>query len=231
MTLRTYCISDTERSDIHDSYYSLDSATGSRHFLISTTCRLLMAKPKRLRTERRVEAEDDDWMEDEDEADNEKKKRKIKSSRRKFSFKYFFCEGRENTVESHYCRAHTKKEYLGSHLSIGKMYELFLQQCCTERITAVRKSMYYRIFVTEFNLGFHSPKSDRCDLYQKFKVAKQTQTLTDDMKYEYDVHQTSKMNMPEVRNEEKKNKDLPVLLFDFQMQYRLHMLILVLYFT
>ncbi|GBM95892.1 hypothetical protein AVEN_183326-1 [Araneus ventricosus] len=76
--------------------------------------------------------------------------------------------------------------------------------------------MYNRIFVTEFNLGFHFPKSDRCDLCEKFKVSKQAQTLTDDVKYEYDVHQTSKMNMREVRSEEKKNKDLPVLLFDLQ---------------
>ncbi|GBL92981.1 hypothetical protein AVEN_54621-1 [Araneus ventricosus] len=96
------------------------------------------------------------------------------------------------------------------------MYELYLQQCCTEKITAVRKSMYYRIFVTESNLGFHSPKSDRCDLCEKFEVSKQTQTLTDDIKYEYDVHQTSKMNIREVRNEEKKNKDLPLLLFYLQ---------------
>ncbi|GBM95275.1 hypothetical protein AVEN_151130-1 [Araneus ventricosus] len=48
------------------------------------------------------------------------------------------------------------------------------------------------------------------------KSAKQTQTLTDDLKYEYDAHQASKMNMREVRNEEKKDKDLPVLLFDLQ---------------
>ncbi|GBN07998.1 hypothetical protein AVEN_67575-1 [Araneus ventricosus] len=67
-------------------------------------------------------------------------------------------------VESHSCRAHRKREYLCSHLSIGKMYELYIQQCCTEKVTAVRKSMYYRIFVTDFNLGFNSSKSDRCDL-------------------------------------------------------------------
>ncbi|GBO00263.1 hypothetical protein AVEN_268926-1 [Araneus ventricosus] len=67
-------ISDTGHSDIHDSYYSLGTATVKRHFLISTPCLLLTAKPKRLRTEQRVEAEDDDWMEDEDEADNEKEK-------------------------------------------------------------------------------------------------------------------------------------------------------------
>ncbi|GBL72929.1 hypothetical protein AVEN_128113-1 [Araneus ventricosus] len=85
-------------------------------------------------------------------------------------------------VESHYCRARTKREYLGSHLSIGKMYELYLKQCCTEKITAVRKSMYHRIFVKELSLEFHSAKKDSCEVYEKFKMTKQAQTLTDDIK-------------------------------------------------
>ncbi|GBN62898.1 hypothetical protein AVEN_81814-1 [Araneus ventricosus] len=76
--------------------------------------------------------------------------------------------------------------------------------------------MYYRISVTDVNLGFHSPKNKRYGVCEKFKVAKKTQTLMDDIKYKFDVHQTSKTNNREVRNEEKKNKDLPVLLFDLQ---------------
>ncbi|GBO11938.1 hypothetical protein AVEN_216932-1 [Araneus ventricosus] len=68
----------------------------------------------------------------------------------------------------------------------------------------------------EYNLRFHSPKNDRCDFCEKFKVAKQIQTLTDDIKYEYDVHQTSKMNMREVSNEEKESKNLLALLFGLQ---------------
>ncbi|GBM12649.1 hypothetical protein AVEN_46139-1 [Araneus ventricosus] len=36
------------------------TAAEKRHFLMNTTCRLLTAKPKRLRTEQRVEAEDED---------------------------------------------------------------------------------------------------------------------------------------------------------------------------
>ncbi|GBL89182.1 hypothetical protein AVEN_255293-1 [Araneus ventricosus] len=137
---------------------SLRHSCRKGHFLISTTCRLLTAKPKRLRTKKRVEAEDEDWMEDEDEADNEKKK-KEKLSRQEGSFplSIFLCEGIENkgtntptqdqrgknansrrvpkgdpvlvreniksfpVAESHYCSAHTKREYLGSHLSIGKI--------------------------------------------------------------------------------------------------------------
>ncbi|GBO02971.1 hypothetical protein AVEN_126278-1 [Araneus ventricosus] len=58
---------------------------------------------------------------------------------------------------------------------------------CTLDSVAVRKSTYDRIFVAEFNLGFQSPKRDKCDVCEKFTVEKQTQTLTDDIKYEYDV--------------------------------------------
>ncbi|GBL81602.1 hypothetical protein AVEN_93400-1 [Araneus ventricosus] len=72
--------------------------------------------------------------------------------------------------------------------------------------TAVRKSMYYKIFVTDF-----TP--------QKATFARNSEwrnKLTGGIKYEFDVHQTSKLNMREVRNEKKKNKELPVLLFDLQ---------------
>ncbi|GBN50654.1 hypothetical protein AVEN_103723-1 [Araneus ventricosus] len=62
-------------------------------------------------------------------------------------------------VEPHYCRDHTKREYLGSHLSIGKMYELYLQQCCTEKITAVRKSMYTEFFSWSITLDFTPQKA------------------------------------------------------------------------
>ncbi|GBN37868.1 hypothetical protein AVEN_36027-1, partial [Araneus ventricosus] len=48
----------------------------------------LTAKPKRLRTEQRVEAEGDDWMEDE--ADNEKNKRKISLQEGSFPLSTFF---------------------------------------------------------------------------------------------------------------------------------------------
>ncbi|GBM13694.1 hypothetical protein AVEN_148212-1 [Araneus ventricosus] len=89
---------DTEPSDIHDSFYSLGIFTEKRCFLINTTGRLLTAKSKRLRTEQRVKAEEDAWMEDEDEENNLKNKRKIKSSRKKFSFKYFFVKGEKIQV-------------------------------------------------------------------------------------------------------------------------------------
>ncbi|GBM79177.1 hypothetical protein AVEN_209509-1 [Araneus ventricosus] len=52
--------------------------------------------------------------------------------------------------------------------------------------------------------------------WREIQSGKTNSNTDDDVKYEYDVHQTSKMSMLEFRNEEKKNKDLPELLFDLK---------------
>lgn len=120
-------------------------------------------------------------------------------------------------IVSHYCRAHTNRKYLGSRLSIAKIYELYLSKCASENVSqVVRKSMYYRIFVTEYNLGFHIPKSDRCDICEKYKVAKNTETLTSKLEMEYQLHQSLNEHMREARSLVKKDKDLPVLFFDLE---------------
>jgi hypothetical protein len=120
------------------------------------------------------------------------------------------------TVEAHYCRAKTNRLYLGAHLSVGKMYDLYKEKCSDEDRVPVKKSMYQRIFVTKFNLGFHTPKTDRCDLCEMVKVAKQNGNLSEDLKIQYDQHIVLKTNMRNVRNKERENKDQPVLLFDMQ---------------
>lgn len=72
-------------------------------------------------------------------------------------------------VESHYCRAQTKREYLESHLTVKLMHRLYKEANPT---TCVKESYYRHIFNSMFNLGFHKPSNDRCDIcdvYQKLK--------------------------------------------------------------
>lgn len=118
-------------------------------------------------------------------------------------------------VESHYCRATTSREYLESNLSVGKMYHLYKEKCVENNIQAVKESMYYKIFVTEFNLGFHIPKSDRCDLCEEHKVALNTTTLSNELKVNYERHQAMKLAMREERRKDKE-EGVPVLLFDLE---------------
>ncbi|CAG9773429.1 unnamed protein product [Ceutorhynchus assimilis] len=64
---------------------------------------------------------------------------------------------------SHYSR--TKNEhrlYLSPMLSINKMYDLYKNHCSEQNLPFVKNSRYRKIFVSEFNFGFGSPKSDTC---------------------------------------------------------------------
>ncbi|KAK6178325.1 hypothetical protein SNE40_013124 [Patella caerulea] len=73
-------------------------------------------------------------------------------------------------VESHYCRQSTAKEYLESDLSITKMYRLYLERCEQDSKESVKEHIYRQIFNTEFNLSFFSPKKDRCDKCEEFRM-------------------------------------------------------------
>ena len=64
---------------------------------------------------------------------------------------------------SHYSRSkNSARSYLSSTLSIGKMYSLYINWCKEKEIVPVSKHAYNDIFVTKFNLGFGSPRSDTC---------------------------------------------------------------------
>ncbi|KAG8188807.1 hypothetical protein JTE90_009195 [Oedothorax gibbosus] len=65
------------------------------------------------------------------------------------------------TVKSHCCVASKKMKYLDGHLSVAKMYDLYLQKCIETRMDPVKKSMYHHIFSTEFNLSFLKPPSSK----------------------------------------------------------------------
>lgn len=119
------------------------------------------------------------------------------------------------TVESHYCRATTKRLYLGSHLSLPKMYDMYKQKCFENDTEPVKKSMYWKIFNTEFYLGFHIPQSDRCDVCERYDIAKKTNTISEEIDNDYQLHLTRKKVMREARNKEKENST-PALLFDLQ---------------
>lgn len=119
------------------------------------------------------------------------------------------------TVESHYCRSSTTRQYLDSSLSVPKMYYLYKEECSRKKISPVKLSMYRHIFVTQFNLGFHIPKSDKCDKCELYRVAKQEHSASQDMEEQFSVHVNEKVFMRNERENDKKN-NIPVLIFDLQ---------------
>lgn len=115
------------------------------------------------------------------------------------------------TVESHYCRANSSKQYLDSNLNIAKMYQLYKDKY----EDPVKESFYRHIFNTNFNLDFHRPKSDRCGKCETFTVAEKENLLTKEMKKERDDHLGLKVMMREQKALDKES-GIPVLTFDLQ---------------
>jgi len=74
------------------------------------------------------------------------------------------------TMDSHYCRASSTRQYLDSKLTIKKMYEQFTdyynENLPTEssgQDTHIPSQKVYRdLFCNEYNLSFFQPKKDQC---------------------------------------------------------------------
>ena len=73
-------------------------------------------------------------------------------------------------VSSHYGRSKTPhRKYLPSTLSVQRMWELFKEQYMGDM--NVTYTFYYNIFMTQFNLGFGSPKTDVCSYCKGHETA------------------------------------------------------------
>ena len=121
-------------------------------------------------------------------------------------------------MESHYCRADSKKQYLEAGLSITKMYELYVEFCSEQGITPVKRSYYRYIFCSEFNLDFHQPKKDRCDFCEAHRVKLENNTLTDTDNESKMKHDADKAAMREIRKVDREQVDNEVAVVAFDLQ-------------
>lgn len=81
------------------------------------------------------------------------------------------------TLESHYCRGKSKRQYLSSELSINKLWRLHNQNC--EDVTLRVKKSFFRNFINvNYNIGFGSSMIDACstclELTEKLKNCSDT---------------------------------------------------------
>ncbi|WAQ94258.1 hypothetical protein MAR_006729 [Mya arenaria] len=69
------------------------------------------------------------------------------------------------TMESHYCRKDTNKDFLGPEL----------KKCREQSQSPVSLSIYRKIFNYEYNIAFHHPIKDQCDLCVSFENSNEEQ--------------------------------------------------------
>ena len=104
-------------------------------------------------------------------------------------------------IESHYCRKSTKKEYLSEDLSIAKMYQEYVKECVKNGCCYEKQGVYRKIFNTNFNIGFHKPLKDQCDLCTQYENLSEVEKMK--MKETYDRHITNKRLAKESKEKDK----------------------------
>lgn len=105
-------------------------------------------------------------------------------------------------IPSHYCRSTSAKEYLERTLTLSKMYDLYVEYCNDKQIIPQKKWLYYNIFNYEFNIGFHAPKKDLCDICSEYDTKKKEDSLCQNLEEKYSMHVKSKL---EARHEKQRD--------------------------
>lgn len=106
-------------------------------------------------------------------------------------------------IESHYCRARTKKEYLDGSLNLSIMYRLYVEKSQEEGKQFVKKPIYENIFNTRFNIGFHKPKKDQCSTCEAFRNAPGK-----DSSFNMEEHEKHLKDVKLARAEKQKDKEI-----------------------
>ena len=84
-------------------------------------------------------------------------------------------------------RPQTEK-YIEPGLSITKMYNMYEQHCASNDILPQERYLYSSIFNYEFNLGFHVPRKDMCDLCEEYKAQSSNSMVSDELEVKYNDH-------------------------------------------
>lgn len=87
-------------------------------------------------------------------------------------------------VPGHYTRQDSNREYLVADLNITKLYKLYEEKCTACGRDPVKMEMHRKVFSEEYNISFHIPKKDQCNLCTKYRNANDG-TLTENLKQDW----------------------------------------------
>lgn len=123
-------------------------------------------------------------------------------------------------IESHFIRKDSTKLYLDGSLSISRMFKLynewFDQNIYGSKATTVRQ--YREIVNKNFNLGFHIPKKDQCEVCHAFT---NNRTPTNEEIQNHKVHMDAKKTARTMKQKDKHDAiesqgSIVTAVFDFQ---------------
>ncbi|CAH2088121.1 unnamed protein product [Euphydryas editha] len=74
-------------------------------------------------------------------------------------------------IESHYLRQQTTREYIDGGKNLTDLYTDYQKECLNNGVEAAKIHTYRKVFNEDYNIGFHTPKKDQCELCISFQNA------------------------------------------------------------
>lgn len=118
-------------------------------------------------------------------------------------------------IESHYLRTQTTREFIEGGKTIADLHRDYTKKCNAEGLPTTKLSMFARIFNTEYNLSFFTPKKDQCELCTAFgNEGKEA------LRLKYETYQREKQLSRVEKNQDKKKakttKTMKIATYDLQ---------------
>lgn len=89
-------------------------------------------------------------------------------------------------IESHYCRADTKRVYIDGGKTVKDLHRDYVSECDARGLPSANYLMYYLVFTNEYNISFFQPKKDQCEDCTSYSNASEEEKV--DLKEKYDQH-------------------------------------------
>ncbi|KAL4718752.1 hypothetical protein ACJJTC_001895 [Scirpophaga incertulas] len=119
-------------------------------------------------------------------------------------------------LPSHYCRKDSTKLYLPVEFkNQKKLYRIYKDQKTSEGIDVVSEKIFLNIFKSEFNIGFHVPKKDKCIKCMKFDALNTEESKTQKAEH-LKEKEASKERYSQHRELAQKRNDVLCTSFDLQ---------------
>jgi len=125
-------------------------------------------------------------------------------------------------VPSHYTRSSTSKKYLPlEHKNISAVYRAYKTECVTEspQRVYVKEKIFREIFTKKFNIGFHLPKKDKCNICEKIKNTPD-ESLSEVEKEKFEKHKSDAALSKDVHliSQERSKNDPSFICTSFDVQ-------------
>ncbi|KAE9543380.1 hypothetical protein AGLY_002180 [Aphis glycines] len=90
-------------------------------------------------------------------------------------------------VPSHYCRGSSSKKYITNDFnSLEHVYRVYIEDCKLNNKPSVSCGVFKKRWNTEYNIGIHVPKKDKCTFCEGF-TNNETKTAEDILNYEHHI--------------------------------------------